>query len=466
MTTNTSTKNTAQIRFSPHPRSFRWNVANNNQLPQVLKSLDTCCGDAQQPSSLKNNVLSHWNGDPKHLPPAAIGLTTADMDFPTSTAMKQVIHEYAETGCFIYPTQLPELAPVTLKRIHEHYNAPQLTEADIVFFPGVVSAMNALLWALNHDHRPYTLLTPNYPPLFYLTQPDRVLEVPLLDITHENPAQRGRIDYTLLKTRMTEQQSHVIVITNPSNPLGKVWSHAELSELKAFAAANQFSLISDEIWIDWTFDKKATSTLQLLPAAAGSGETESVDIGCMKQTQNTDETQGTRKHISAEVIAPTLATVMASSKTFNLGGLNCAYIVTTNAALRKKLTEYLKFYSVFPSQLAQAMLIHLYQHGEPTFQGYRSQVIANRKLLEKACREQLPGIKPLLGNANHVAWLDASALPLDNPAAFFLEKARVHLFHGSAFGTGYHHFMRINLATYPEILEEAFSRMAFALKHL
>ncbi|BBM89773.1 hypothetical protein COTS27_01480 [Spirochaetota bacterium] len=456
LTTTLSSQTVSEIEkdFQPDAHSYRWNTAKKDTLGDV------------------------------------IGLTTADMDFPRTPQMQQVIVNFAEKGCLMYPTQHPKLNPVTLRRIHNRYKASNIESEDILFFPSVLTAMNALVWALNPPNTPYTLLTPNYPPLFNLSQPSKILEMPLLDTEHEDPTQRGRIDFAKLKTEMHLRQSKVLVISNPSNPLGKVWQPTEINEIIDFARKNAIHVLSDEIWIDWTFESPATSFAKFITSPT-SNHSAILPVESQSQpaTKSTAAKQPTTsksccnasfdpkktpaagispvEYSTSEISDPTVAVVMATSKTFNIGGLNCAYIITKNKPLKKKLQYYLNFYCTAPSQLAQHMLIHLYEQGDETFHHYKELVRKNRDYLVEFCREKIPQLRLLLGAASHVVWIDASALTTtaSNPADFFLKNAKVHLFHGSAFGSQYTKFIRMNIATHPHILAEALNRMHQAIKN-
>lgn len=87
-----------------------------------------------------------------------------------------------------------------------------------------------------------------------------------------------------------------------------------------------------------------------------------------------------------------------------------------------------------------------------------------RRLLAALLAEQLPAIRYHPGQATYLAWLDCRALGLgDDPATVFLDRGRVALNSGSAFGTGGGGHVRLNLATAPELITEAVRRMATAV---
>jgi cystathionine beta-lyase len=88
---------------------------------------------------------------------------------------------------------------------------------------------------------------------------------------------------------------------------------------------------------------------------------------------------------------------------------------------------------------------------------------ANRDFLCAYVRRELPGVAVREPEATYLAWLDCRELTLENPYAFFLERARVALSDGREFGAGGAGFVRLNFACPRATLEEALRRMKDAL---
>jgi cysteine-S-conjugate beta-lyase len=87
----------------------------------------------------------------------------------------------------------------------------------------------------------------------------------------------------------------------------------------------------------------------------------------------------------------------------------------------------------------------------------------NVALLDGLLAEHLPQVRYRPNQGTYLAWLDCRGLGLGgDPAGVFLERGRVALVPGPGFGTGGAGFVRLNLATSPEILTDAVRRMAAA----
>ncbi|MFC4493146.1 MalY/PatB family protein [Streptomyces ovatisporus] len=154
--------------------------------------------------------------------------------------------------------------------------------------------------------------------------------------------------------------------------------------------------------------------------------------------------------------------LMSASKAWNLAGLKAAVAVagSESAAELKLMPEEV---SHGPSHLGVIGHVAGLQHGTGWLDALLAGLDENRQLLAELLRQHLPDVRYRQHQGTFLAWLDCRALGLDDPAAAFLERGRVALVPGPAFGTGGEGFVRLNTATSPEILEEAVRRMASAV---
>ena len=102
-----------------------------------------------------------------------------------------------------------------------------------------------------------------------------------------------------------------------------------------------------------------------------------------------------------------------------------------------------------------------FSEGEPWLNAVLLELDKNRTLVADLIAELTPSIRYRIPNSSYLAWLDLTALALgEDPAARLIEKARVAFVPGLRFGKEYSQFVRLNFATSPEILREAFTRIA------
>ena len=242
--------------------------------------------------------------------------------------------------------------------------------------------------------------------------------VPLLDHDGAEP----RLDLAGIE-REFAAGARAILLSHPHNPTGHPHSTAELAELAEIAARHGAVVVSDEIWAPLTLGgRDFTSFLAVSPTAPAVG-----------------------------------LALSSASKAFNLAGLKCAFVVNGDP-------------DRFPIPRALAGAIgHLggiaaetaLTEGLGWLEEMCAALEANLDLLERLRAEHLPLARWRRPEAGFVVWLDLRAYPGlgDDPAAAFLERGRVALSPGPAFGTEGRGFARINIACSEDLLAEAVRRM-------
>lgn len=154
--------------------------------------------------------------------------------------------------------------------------------------------------------------------------------------------------------------------------------------------------------------------------------------------------------------------LMSASKAWNLAGLKAAVAVAGSESAQE-LARMPEEVSHGPSHLGVIAHAAGLRHGTDWLDALLAGLDENRQLLTKLLGQHLPDVRHRPQEGTFLAWLDCRALGFDDPAAAFLERGRVALIPGPAFGSGGEGFVRLNTATSPEILEEAVRRMASAV---
>jgi glycosyltransferase involved in cell wall biosynthesis len=169
------------------------------------------------------------------------------------------------------------------------------------------------------------------------------------------------------------------------------------------------------------------------------------------------------RHIPYGALSPEAAersaVMMAPSKTFNIAGLCCSFAVIPNARLRLKLQQAMRGISADVNLLGFVAAEAAYEGGEQWLNEQLDYLAGNLALIEQAVA-RWPGVKLARNQATYLAWIDMSALGLDDPVAFF-EQAGVGLSPGAQFGNG--QFVRLNFGCTRARLTEALARMEKAI---
>jgi cystathionine beta-lyase len=248
------------------------------------------------------------------------------------------------------------------------------------------------------------------------------LEVPMLDV-----ASGGRLDLAGME-RALASGARVVLLCTPHNPLGHVYTQAELSAVAELAAAHDALVISDEIHAPLVHPGSPTP---FQPFLAVSDAARQVGIA-----------------------------LHSPSKAWNTAGLKTAIGVT---ATQERWPGSLAELDWSPSILGQYAAVAAYSDGREWLDTVRAEIEDRTAQLVDLLAEHLPAVRYTPGHASYLAWLDCRELGLgDDPAAHFLERGRVALSPGPAFGAGGAGFARLNIGTSEALMTEAVRRMAAA----
>lgn len=367
-------------------------------------------------------------------PEDVIPLWVADMDFPTAPAVVEALHERVSAGMFGYTMDNPELREVIAQRLGRLYGWA-VEPGHVLFVPGLVSAFSYVGRHFGAPGGALLMQPPIYPP--FLGAPaingQTVAPAPLVAV-REGARLRYEIDFDALETQAARPETQVFLFCNPHNPVGRVYTRAELERIAEICLRHDVLICSDEIHADLIYDDH-----QHIPMATLSPEVESRTV-----------------------------TLMAPSKTFNIAGLACAYAVIPNADLRQRFFRSMFGEMGLVNALGYVAALAAYRHGEPWLRETLAVLQANRDTVTATVEASLPDVAVTHAEGTYLAWLDLSAYPFPDGDAhrYMVEHARVALSNGKDFGTGGEAHLRLNFATHPDTLAEALERIRGALAAL
>ena len=360
-----------------------------------------------------------------------IPLWVADMDFRSPDEVLTAIKQRADHGIFGYQADSPSLRELLAERYKLRHGL-QVTPEEIMFVPGVVTALNIVSRAYDHPGDGVLMLTPIYPPFMSATQNGgKLLQTAELAVTQEGQRIRYEIDFERLEAAVTPQ-TRIFMLCNPHNPVGRVYSRVELEQLAEFCLRHKLLIIADEIHCDL-----------IHPGA------DHISIASL----------------SPEVSARTI-TLSAPSKAFNVPGLACSFAVIEDPALLKAFRDSAYSIGALVNAIGYTAAEAAYRHGQTWLDELLAYLTINRDTLVQYIETRLPQIKVTVPEGTYLAWLDCRALNLpESPYNFFLEKAKVAFSAGEIFGQGGDGFVRLNYGCTRQTLVEALDRMAEALNN-
>ncbi len=363
---------------------------------------------------------SKWSKYPTDILP----MWVADMDFPAAPEILEAIRNRLEHPMLGYGVARDELRARIAEDMQSKYHW-SITPEDIVFLPGVEPGFNMGLKAMLEPGDGLVVQTPVYRPILNAPSHWGLVrnDVPLRQTEH------GYVmDVDPLAAALS--QSRALLLCNPQNPTGKVFTKDELTEIATLCRDNDALIISDEIHCDLLFDGR-----HHIPIATLSEETANRTI-----------------------------TLMAASKTFNIAGLKTAFAIIQNKSIRERfvLSKLGMVDSV--NVLGLEATLAAYTHASGWKARMLSYIQANRDYLSQQLALRFPAIRLIKAEATFLAWLDCSELGLaGDPQAFFLEHGKVGFSAGSEFGAAYGDYVRVNFGCPRSLLSEGLDRMERAL---
>jgi cystathionine beta-lyase len=395
---------------------------------------------ATRPKRMEDLVMTHDFGqrlDRRHSDSAkwhrydedVLPMWVADMDFPSPEPVIRALRERVEHGMFGYgmlPPELPEIVVERLKRLHGWEVSPEA----LLFLPGVVVGFNLVWHAVTSPGDGVLLQTPIYFPM--LRAPDNAgLVNDEMQLTRQRDG-RYVIDFDAFEEAITDR-TRVFTLCNPHNPVGRVYERCELERMAEICLRHDLVICSDEIHCDLVFPPH-----DHIPIASLDPE-----------------------------IADRTVTLIAPSKTFNIPGLKCSVAIATNPELREWLTAARKGLVGGVNVMGYIAALAAYRDGQAWLTDVLRYLESNLDSLVDYVESQLPGITTHRPEGTFLAWLDCrNAGIAGNPQEFFLQRARVAMNDGAAFGLGGEGFVRLNFACPRSILTEALERMRQALLSL
>ena len=371
-------------------------------------------------------VVNKWTLYPNDVIP----MWVADMDFSAPPQILKTFEKFVKHGDFGYQLPSTELYEAIAARMDKLYNW-QISTDMVVTVPGVNSGYNVATRTFCTSRRGYLI----QPPVYNEFLETRLKTgVPQVEAPLQEKAKGNRISYEVNfeAFERAAKKVNLFLLCHPHNPIGRIYSPRELTDMAAICGKNDVLIVSDEIHSELLLDGS-----KFQPMAA----------------------------LGREVADQTI-TLVAASKGFNVPGLLCAFAIIPNEQIRKRYQEMVYKMGLFitgPGLLAARVA---YSGACDTWlKELRKYLTQNRDFLVEYMTKYLPGVRVTVPEATYLAWLDFSALQLEpSPYEFLLKNARVALSDGKKFGQGREQFARLNFGTSRKVLKEGLERIRKALK--
>ena len=373
-----------------------------------------------EPVNRRNTHSLKWDVKEQELP-----MWVADMDFQTAPEIQEAIRERAAHGVFGYSI-VPEEWYQAYMGWWEKRHHFSMEKEWLVFCTGVVPAISSMVRKLTTAGENVLVQTPVYNIFFnsIVNNGRNIVESPL-----RYDGNTYQMDFEDLERKLSDPQTTLMILCNPHNPVGRIWSREELEQVGGLCRKYHVTVISDEIHCDLTSPGQ-----EYIPFASVSENCKNTSITCM---------------------APT--------KAFNLAGLQTAAVAVPNPNLRHKVWRGLNTDEVAePNSFAVEAAVAAFTKGEAWLDSLREYIQENKNFVENFLKKEDLHIRLVPSQATYLLWLDCREM--HGCAAEFTQYLRKHtglyLSEGQQYGENGSSFIRMNIACSRSRLEDGLKRLA------
>ncbi len=358
-----------------------------------------------------------------------IPLWVADMDFRTAQPIIDALKNRAEEGIWGYTTR-PDSYFEAIRGWQKRRNGWDIDQSLMSFSLGVVQTISACVKLFTPEGGKVLVQSPVYSEFYAMTE---AWGRTVLENRFVEKDGRWVMDWEDFEEKVKE--ADLFLLCNPHNPLGIVWTPAELRRMAELCMAHNTVLFSDEIHSDLIFHGKRHT-----PVATLSPE-----------------------------IADYVITAISGTKTFNLAGLQASTAVFPNREMKRVFENYWRKMEIHRNNAFSLTAMEAaFTHGEEWLEQLLLYLSDNFDFVAAYVNEKIPGIRTFAPDATYLMWLDCRGLHMTDEElrAFMIEKAGLGFTEGRHFGRDIHGFMRLNAACPRSVLRQAMEQLETAVKSL
>ena len=363
-----------------------------------------------------------------HVKKGDLPMSIADMDFKTAPEIIAAMKEKISLGVFGY--EWPEddyFNAVADWYEKEHGHRPELEW--LIFTTGVVPAISAVVRRISHIGDNVLVQAPVYN-VFYNSIENNGRHVLSNDLQFDGS--NYTVDWEDLEQKLALPLTTLMIFCNPHNPVGKVWTQAEVQKIADLCFKHHVVLLSDEIHGDLVRE--------------GPDYTPAFSVN------------GPARDNVISLVSP--------SKTFNVAALHAATAIVPNNNLRAMVNRGLNSDEIAePNLLAIPGTIAAYEHGHDWLQALIKQLNVNFAYAQEFINKNLPQVKVVSGKATYLIWLDVEQISTDSQelADYLEKKTGLVLSPGSIYRGNGHNFLRMNLACPLAMVKDGLERLKTGL---
>jgi len=349
-----------------------------------------------------------------------VPMWVADMDLKVANPIVEAIENRIKTPIFGYSSLSDYHKQIVADFFNRRHNYNVLKQ-DVLFSTGVVYSINAILQKYTKENDKVMIMLPSYGPFVSVTKSNKRIPI----YTHLKLVDgKYKIDFDEMEEVV--EDCKVLILCNPHNPTGKVFTKEELIKISDFAKKHEMLIISDEIHCDFDYHNKFIPIISV------------------------------NEYARENTIALTSIT-----KTFNLAGVKVSFIFVKNEKIREELEDFINLLGIssintFAIEILEATYTKCDDWLDECLSYLKSNIDYVMKRLEK-----IPEIKCIKPDSTYLMWLDMSELDITKEKLHqtIIDEAKILFTSGDSFGDKYINYERMNIACPQSQVKETMDRL-------
>ena len=376
--------------------------------------------DFDKTPSRWNTFSLKWDIKENELP-----MWVADMDFETAPEVKEAIIKRAEHGIFGYSI-IPDEFFSSIQSWWKRKHQVEFKKQWMIYSSGIVAAISSIVRRFIKKGDSVLIQSPVFN-IFYNSILNNQGTVLSNDLVYENG--EYSIDFIDLEEKLSRPTTKMMILCNPHNPVGKIWTIEELTHIAELCKKYQVLLLSDEIHCD------------IVNPGLGYHSLGQLDLERFDQ----------------------VVICVSASKTFNLAGLQSACVIVPNEKIRQIINRGLNTDEVAePNAFSMIANITAFSNGDEWVEALNEYIYQNRLWAKEFIEKQLPHLHLVHQEATYLLWIDISYYSLNSVE--FCDELRketgLYVSDGMEYGTNGASFIRINIATSKANVIDGMHRLA------
>lgn len=374
----------------------------------------------------RRNTNSHkWDYQDTQLP-----MWLGDMDFKTAPEIIQELDKRVQHGIFGYALIPDDFFQAYINWWDRRHDF-KMEKEELLFSIGVMPSIATIIRELTKENESILLQTPVYNYFFKVIQNNnrKVIENELIyDGIHYS------IDFKDLEEKLSDENTTMMILCNPHNPIGKIWNKEELERIAHLCKKHGVFLISDEIHCDLV--------------NPGNNYTP------------VENTVNEKDHI---------LTCLAPTKTFNIAGIQSSVVHINDKNLYERIQSRLDFeYSSQVNVFTIVATITAFNECEEWANQLNEYIYQNKLIVDEFLKKELPIVKLVPSEATYFLWLDCNEIKIPSKQLneYINETAGLFMVPGVYFGENGDNFLRLNIACPKDTLLDGLNRLKKAINSL